>query len=152
MTEHLVSPDYSFTLADRSFTLDGSFATLKAVQHAFKEDLLAVQARVLEMRQDEIALLLATGCGEKEQDTGAWLLDEVGVTGTEYQLLRGHLMAWLLVAMTPKRERAERKKTMGELIGRLTAPSGSSGTSTRNSHSASSAGPRPRFGRATSGS
>lgn len=152
MTEHLVSPDYSFALAGREFALDGSFTTLKAVQHAFKEDLLAVQARVLEMRQDEIALLLATACGAKEQDTGAWLLDEVGVTGPEYQLLRGHLMAWLLVAMTPKREREGQKQKMGELIGKLEQLPASLGESTRNSPSESSAGTRTRSGRATSGS
>lgn len=152
MTDHLVTPDYPFTLCGREFTLDGTFATLKAVQHAFREDLLAVQARVLDMRQDEVALLLATGCQAEAEEVGTWVLDAVGLTGPEYRLLKGHLMAWLLVAITPRREREGQRRKLGELLGRLTAPPASPGGSTRSSPSASSAGRRPRSGRATPGS
>jgi len=146
-----VSPNYPLTLAGRFLTLDGSFATLRAVQQAFRRDLIDVQAAVLDLRQDEIALLLALATGGTADECGALLLDEVGVTSPAYQMVKAHLMAWLAVAMSPKADREAKRKSMGELIGRLENPPASPGPSTRRSPSASSAGRRTRSGAATSG-
>lgn len=146
-----VSPDYPITLAGKSFTLDGSFATLRSVQQAFRRDLIDVQASVLDMRQDEIAQLLAAATGGSADEYGALLLDEIGVTSPAYQMVKAHLMAWLAIAMSPKADREAARARMGELIGRLAGPPASPGPSTRSSPSASSAGRRTRSGGATSG-
>jgi hypothetical protein len=123
MTDHLVSPDYTLPLGTITYTLDPSFKTLKAVQHAFQQDLLPLQARVLDMRQDEIAKLIAIGSGQPEDEIGQAVLDEVGLTEAGYELLKAHLMSWLYIAMAPKVERQKKAKQMGELIGKLSPAS-----------------------------
>jgi hypothetical protein len=123
MTDHLVSPDYTLPLGSKSYPLDSSFQTLKAIQHAFQQDLLPIQARVLDMRQDEIAKLIAIGSGQPEIEIGQAVLDEVGLTEAGYQLLKAHLMAWLYIAMAPKADREKKRKEMGELIGKLSPAS-----------------------------
>lgn len=133
MTGHLIGPEYVLPLAGREHVLPGDFATLRAVQHAFREDLIDIQSRILTMRTDEIALLLATALKADVTETGQLILDEVGVTEPAYQMLKAHLMAWLHIAMAPKADREQRKKAMGELIGELGRPPASRGKRTRKS-------------------
>lgn len=148
MTDHLVSPDRQVTIGKQTYTLDGSFKTLKAIQHAFGKDILFVQAGVLDMRQDEIARLVALASGAPEDEIGQGILDEYDVTGADYQHLKMELLAWLAVAMSPKRDREKKRQAMQEVIDRLTA---SRGGSTSGSASDASAGPPTPSGEATSG-
>jgi hypothetical protein len=145
-----ISPERQIAVGGQALTLDGSFRTLKAVQHGFGQDLLRVQARVLDMRQDEVARLLALASGLDEDAAGQMILDEVDVAGAAYQMLKAELMAWLAVAMTPRADREKKARALDALIDKLRSPA-SRGGSTSSSASAPSAGPRPRSGKATSG-
>lgn len=131
MTDHLVSPEYTLPLGSKVYALDSSFKTLKAVQHTFAEDLLVIQARVLDMRQDEITKLVAIGTGRPEDDIGQAVLD-IGLMGVEYQLLKARLAAWLHIAMSPKPDREAMARSMGEIIGKLEGPTASRGRRTKN--------------------
>lgn len=150
MTDHLVTPDREITIGETSFTLRGSFEALRAVQHGFAQDVMLVQARVIDMRVDEVARLIALASGAKEEGVGQLLLDEVDVTSTDYLILKAELMSWLAIAMTPKRDREKKARAMAELLEGLRNPA-SRGGSTGSSASASSAGPRRRSGKAPSG-
>lgn len=149
MTDHLVSPDHRLSIGGREFILSGSFATLKAVQHAFGQDIMLVQARVLDMTVVETALLLSAATGLSHDDTGQLILDELDVAGVDYQKLKAELMAWLAVAMTPRRDREKKALALKSVLEK--AEAASRGPSTRNSASAASAGPRKRSGKAPSG-
>ncbi len=148
MLDSFVSPERRITIAGNPFTLDGSFKTLRSVQHAFNQDILFVQARVLDMRQDEIARLLSIATGKDEEEVGQLLFDELDVAGVDYQFLKAELLAWLAVAMTPKKDREKKSQQMAGVIANLTV---SPGRSTNSSVSERSAGTRKRSGKATSG-
>ncbi|MCE9566371.1 MAG: hypothetical protein K8U57_30475 [Planctomycetes bacterium] len=143
-----VTPDRTIAIGPRSLVLSGNFGTLKTIQHAFAQDLIPLQARIFEMRQDEIARLVALASGTDEAEVGQLLLDELDVTSTDYLMLKAELMAWLAVAMTPKRDREKKVQATAEMLARLR---GSRGGSTASSASASSAGPRRRSGKRPSG-
>lgn len=138
MSDALVSPDRDITIGKLSFTLSGSFQTLKALQHAFRMDLLPLQASILHMRQDEIAGLVAIASGKPElqDEIGQAILDELDVSGADYRMLKAELLAWLAVAMTPKRDREKKARDMARVIGSLKKPA-SRGKTTRGSASAS---------------
>lgn len=148
MSEHFVTPDRQVAFGGRTFTLKGTFAVLRDMQHAFKQDLILLQSRVIDMRQDEIARLIAIAGGGNEEEIGQLVVDELDVTGTDYLMLKAELLAWLAVAMTPKRDREKKAQAMAELIERLRTSRGVSGGS---SPSASSAGRRKRSGKVPSG-
>ncbi len=148
MSEHFVSPDREITLGDLTIRLDGSFAALRAIQQGFGKDILVVQASVLDMRQDEIARLISLATGLDELLLGQAVLDNFDIADRDYQRLKAELMAWLAVAMTPKRDRKKKAEASQAIIDRL---SDSPGPSTSSSASAPSTGPRKPSGRATSG-
>jgi len=143
----MVSPERQIKIGDKPYSLDSNFKTLRAIQHAFNQDILQVQIRILDMRQDEIARLIALGSGGNEEEIGQALFDEFDITSTEYQFLKAELLAWLAVAMTPKRDREKKSQQMAELIADLHSP----GPSTKSSASVSFDGPPETSGKATSG-
>ena len=121
MTDHLVSPDAMMSIAGKEYCLDGSFSTLKALQHAFGKDIVDVQSSIHLMRLDEFAKLLCilvecSGHRADEGVIGAWLVDEVGIVSYEQDGLRLRIMGFLAVAMTPNREREKKRSEMANLI------------------------------------
>jgi hypothetical protein len=148
VSDFFVSPDREIPLAQIRITLNGSFATLRAIQQAFGKDILNVQAGLLDMRQDEIARLISLATGLDELLVGQTILDHYDIAGRDYRQLKAELMAWLAVAMTPKRDRKKKAEESQAIIDSL---SDSPGPSTSSSASAPSTGRRKRSGRATSG-
>lgn len=148
MSDNLVSPEQQLVIGDQTYVLDGTFQTLKAIQHAFGQDILVVQARILDMRQDEITRLIAAASGKDEDVIGQAILDQMDLAGTDYMLLKGGLLTWLALAMTPRRDREKKALALAETLERFKA---SRGETTRSSASASSGGTRRRSGKAPSG-
>jgi hypothetical protein len=132
----LVSPEVSLPLAGTTYPLGTTFAALRSVEHAFKEDVLKVQARILDMTLSEIAKLVSVGTGVDEEKVGQLLLDEVDVSGVEYQLLKARLMGWLAIALAPKADREKKSAAVADMLNRLATPA-SRGKSTKPSASAS---------------
>lgn len=124
MTDHIVSPDRDIKLGELSLTLSGSFAALRAIQQGFGKDILLVQTSILDMRQDEIARLIALASGGNEEQIGQSLLDELGLAEMQYVQLKYELLTWLAIAMTPKRERKKKAEAMQQIINDLTASLG----------------------------
>lgn len=122
MAETVLSPEIqTVSIGTTSFTLNGAFATLKALQLAFAKDIVQLQGGVLEMRQDELSKLIAVAAvasGEQTtvDDIGALMLDQIDITGTEYFLLKAAIMTWLAVSIAPK---ADREKKALEMVSRL---------------------------------
>jgi hypothetical protein len=129
VTDYFVSPDRDIQLGDLTIRLDGSFAALRAIQQGFGKDILLVQASILDMRQDEIARLIALATGLDELLLGQAILDNYDVTGRDYQRLKAELMAWLAVAMTPKRDRKKKAEANQAIIDGLNASLGQSTSS-----------------------
>lgn len=150
MTDALVSPSRTIAIGGAEYRLDGSFATLRAVQEGFNRDLYEILISVMDMRLDEIARLIAIGSGRAaESDAiGQAIVDEAGL-GTAYIVLKMEVQAWLTVAVTPK---SAREKKSEEMTGIVVSARASLGRNTSGSPSASSPrGGRGRSGKATSG-
>ena len=131
--ENQLTPEYKITLAGKDYSLGGSFATLRAVQQGFNQDLFPLQARIIEMRVDEIAKLISLAATENvsADEIGTLLIDEMDIFSKEYGILKAHLMAWLAIAMTPKSLREKKVRDMANLIAKVT--SDSPGTTTSDS-------------------
>ena len=155
MSDAAVSPERTVTLAGKEFVLKGNFGVLKAIQHVFREDILQVQARVPDMRQDEIVQLLAVGLKASDieiaEDAISEAVIEIDISSVEYRFLKFQLTGWLAIAISPKSLREKKAKALDALLAELTARLASRGTTTNNSVSASSAGGRKRSGKATPG-
>jgi hypothetical protein len=128
----LVSPDRRVTVAGKEYTLDGSFRTLKAIQHGFGKEIIGLWGTITAMAFDDLARLIALGIegsGGKapapeviEQE----IVEEIGIDDT-----RALLVEWLLIAMSPKRDREKKARLMAEV--RERSNKASRGPSTRSS-------------------
>lgn len=146
--DNLVSPSRTITIGEKKYVLDGSFATLRAIQQHFDKDVVQILITITEMRLDQIADLIAIGSGQGNADEiGQSIADEIGANTIEYVRFKTQLVAWLNVAITPK---ASREKKIAEMDA-LVAKSTSLGQTTSSSASESSAGDPPNSGEATSG-
>lgn len=109
MTDHLISPDRQVTIGKQTYTLDGSFKTLKAIQHAFGKDILLVLAdsMLFRLKFDEVAQLFhigITGSGVTPPEAEVIekdIIEEIGINEASELA-----MEWLTAATSPKRERA----------------------------------------------
>ncbi len=111
-----VSPSRTITLAGKDYLLDGSFATLRAVQEFFGRDIVQILINVMDMRLDEISSLIAIGSKQDTNDIGQAILDSTGAMTTDYAILKTQLVAWLNVALTPKDAREKKSADMEALI------------------------------------
>lgn len=155
MSEHLLAPEMAVKIAGTTYVLDGSFSTLKALQHAFSKDIVDIQADVMDMRLDEFAKMLSilvscSGGTASEDEIGSWLVDEVGIgLSKEYLLLRVEIVGFLTLAMVPKRDRQKKRQEIVKMVeGVRTA---SHGKSTGKSPSESLDGAQSNSGDQTSG-
>jgi hypothetical protein len=114
----LVSPSRTIPVGGRQYVLDGSFATLRAVQEAFQEDVVHLLLRLMDMRLDEVAKVIAVAHAATrhapspptEDEIGQAILDDLGPMTAAYGALKSELFAWLNVAISPK---ADREKKLG---------------------------------------
>ena len=122
-----LSPNHTITIAGKDYLLDGSFATLRAVQEAFKKDIVFVLGSILEMRVDEIATLIAIGSSRDANAIGQDILDTMNVmhfrVDADYYLLKTRLISWLTVAITPKDAREKKRAEMHAIIEKQKSPS-----------------------------
>jgi hypothetical protein len=146
-----VSPSRTIKIGDKEYVLDGSFATLRAVQEAFERDVLHVLFMIPDMRLDQVAKLIhiASGKGTSIDQIGEEIVDKVGAITPEYTHLKTELLAWLNVAIAPKNAREKKRQEMEAL---LESQRATLGKTTSESPSGSSDGSQASSGGATSGS
>jgi hypothetical protein len=146
----LVTPSHKLTIGSKTFSLDGSFATLRAIQEHFEKDLLDILSGVMHFHSSEIADLIAIGINDlsKSGEIGQAIADDVGLLTHDYSMLKARLTTWLHVAMTPK---ADREKKSAELQEKLGKSAVSLGTTINSSPSVPSDGSQVNSGEATSG-
>lgn len=146
-----VSPSRTITIAGKDYVLDGSFATLRAVQQHFKKDVVQVLASIMDMRLDEIADLIAIAKRDTTttaDEIGQQIMDQVGVMKRDYVSFKLQLLAWLNIAIAPKAEREKKSVEMSALIARQNSP----GPTTSDSPLDPSDGSPASSGAPTSGS
>ena len=151
MTDALVSPSRTVTIGKDTHRLDGSFATLRAIQERFAQDVVQIVTHIMDMRLDETATLIAIGIG-KPHDVdaiGQAIVDEIGLS-TAYIVLKTQLYGWLMVALAPKADREKKACEVDEIIEKARAVS--FGPTTSDSPSAPSDGNPASSGAPTSGS
>lgn len=155
----LVTPDKDIQIGERKFTLVGSFKVLKELQHAFQRDIIPIQASVMHMRQDQIAKFIAIAnaasshslTAPTDEEIGQLILDEMDIADNDYIVLKAEIMTWLLLAMTPKRDREKKRPELNEIVRKIRANLTSPGMTTSESQPASSDGPSTTSSEATSG-
>jgi hypothetical protein len=145
-----VSPSRTIAIAGREYVLDGSFATLRAVQQFFREDIVKLTIGVTRMRLDEVADLIAIASGhpDKANEIGQAIIDTIGAHGIDYIRLKTELTAWLIIAISPPADRQKKKEAMDAILASQSSP----GPTTSDLPSAPSNGNQPNSGAATSGS
>lgn len=151
MTDAQVSPSRTVKIGKDSHKLDGAFATLRAIQEHFGQDIVEIVTRIMEMRLDETAALIAIGVGRPHETDaiGQAIVDELGLS-TAYILLKTQLYAWLMVALAPKADREKKVQQVEEIIAKARAVS--PGATTSASPSDPSDGSPASSGAPTSGS
>ena len=114
----LISPSRTIQIAGKSYILNASFATLRAVQQRFNRDIVQILVGVMDMPLDFIADLIAIGSGQDADAIGQAILDDTGAMTKEYAVLKTNLIAWLTIAVSPKAER-EKSGEMEAILARM---------------------------------
>ncbi len=108
MADNMLAPEKVITIKDKDYTLNGNIKTLKTIQQKFDIDIFDIQSRILEMRFDELALLVHIGIYEEKpdiEDVEHYIINDVGVDEVKYTLLE-----WMVKSISPKSEREENVK------------------------------------------
>lgn len=100
----MMSPDRPVTIGGQTYTLDGSFRTLKAIQTVTGKDVLDVLVDAIQgkHRFDDLANLIRLGIegsGQQAPDI-AEIEQEIGIRQAAELV-----MEWLMAATSPKRDR-----------------------------------------------
>jgi hypothetical protein len=138
-----LTPNHTIKIANKEHVLDGSFATLRALQEHFKKDILFIQGNIYEMRLDELASLIAIASGKPllTDAIGQDILNSMDIMlmrpDAPYWILKTEIISWLLIAIAPEHAREKKRTDVQQLIEKQKA---SRGVSTANSASASLAG------------
>ena len=119
----LVTPSRAISIGAKDYLLDGSFATLRAIQETLRLDVVQILINVMDMRLDEIARLIAIGSGGNADEIGQAIVDATGAITPEYALLKTNLVAWLNIAITPKADREKKRAEMEAIIASQTKSS-----------------------------
>jgi hypothetical protein len=124
MTDALISPDAVVKIAGREYVFEGNFATFKALQHALKKDVVEIQGSIFQMTLGDFVTVLHTlvkcaGGVATEEAIGQWLVDDLGIDSPEHMYLRGEIIAFLAVALSPKRARDKKKAEITKALAEL---------------------------------
>ncbi len=134
---HLVTPEWTVEFGGKKHILDCSFRTLKAIQHEFKKDILDVLTDISAMRFDEHAKMIELGINGTGQvapsleEIEQGIIDDIGISEVRWEL-----QAWLVMAVTPKRDREKKAKEVAELLAKVKGSVDSLGKTISNSVSA----------------
>lgn len=156
MDSALLEPARELSFAGKKYRAVGSFGVLRDIQQQFHQDILEIQARVIDMPLYEFVPLLtiaikSSGHVFTEDAVGALLVDEVDITSKEYLYLKWEVMSWLALSVAPKADRKKKAEKLQQLLENLFARFNSPGKTTSDSASDSSAGAGIPSGEATSG-
>lgn len=109
--DHLLSPDRTLVIDGTSYTLHGSFRTLKAIQHHFGKEILALSGEAIrfQLRFDEMAAMFRIGiqAGDAKAEAPALeaieqaIVEDIGINDAAYLAIE-----WLTAAVSPKKDRA----------------------------------------------
>jgi hypothetical protein len=117
MTDHLVTPDSSITVGGQTYTLDGSFKTLKDIQHATDQEIIIFTRQLARARFDVMAKVIEIGIrNAKQTPPPIAAIEQAIVEDLGIEQTRIALYQWLAIAATAK---AERKKKADEIAGIL---------------------------------
>ena len=117
--DNLVIPESKITIEGKEYVLDASTKTLKDIQHAVGVEIVAfLNEHAREAGFDTIARLFDIGIrnaeGQKSPGIEAiekHIVDEMGV-----RMAALTAVAWLFVAISPKRERPKKSEEMANLL------------------------------------
>ena len=157
-TEHLISPERTITIGEKSYTLDGSFATLRNVAHAFGKDIIYLIGDILTMRVDQVALMVALGIGKRDDADliGQEIIDVMDIvspsSASEYMTLKLELLAWIQIIVSPKSDRLKKSQGFAALLSKQKSARASLGKNIKGSVLDSSSGVQRTSGKVTSGS
>ncbi len=114
---YLVAPEMKLEIAGKEYPLSPATECLKKIQHHFKKDILDVMQDCPKMTFDEHAKMIHLAI----EDTGEnppklekieqWIVEDVGIAK-----IRNIMQGWLLIITSPKTEREEVTKTVGEFL------------------------------------
>lgn len=131
-------PRYVLPFAGEEYDVTGTLEVVEAVELAFKESILHVVARAMDMGVTDTARLLEAVLkvnGQKVTSRGIArvLVEEYGAASDRFDALRIHLYAFLRIMLEPPEAREQMATKMGEITGKLAATTASPGGSTRSS-------------------
>jgi len=138
MTYNAAKPRYTLKLAGKEYVLEGSFGLIEAVEYALGDDVISIAESALEMPVYKVAKLTSAmlkhcGFDVKQSDVAEIIVNEIGIASNEFAILRFHLFAFLKICICKPSEREQVSIAMGEMIGKLTAPTASLGDTTSSS-------------------
>lgn len=138
MTYNAAKPRYTLKLAEKEYALEGSFGLIEAVEYAMGGDVISIAESALEMPVYKVARLVSVmlnhcGFDVKQAAISEIIVNEIGVATSEFTILRFNLFAFLKICICKPSEREQASITMGEMIGKLTAPKASLGDTTSSS-------------------
>jgi hypothetical protein len=115
---------YTLPFNGRDYEVHGSFQLISDIEYAFKENIITITTRSIDMQVRELARLLrimiaSTGNQLSEKEIGDALF-EVGVGSDGYTLAAIHAHAALRIFIAKPVDREEVRGNMGELLGKLT--------------------------------
>lgn len=132
----LARPRHTLPFDGNEYELIGTLEVVESVESAFRESIMQVTARVMEMGVTDTSKLLAasltaSGYATRARDVAKLIFDTCGVNSPEFDALRMHLYAFLRVTLEPPELREAMAEKMGEFLGKL--PKASPGGSTKSS-------------------
>lgn len=138
MTYDAAKPRYTLKLAGKEYELEGSFGLIEACEYALADNIISIAQSTLEMPVYKVARLLAAiikhcGADVKQNDIAEIIVNEIGIASNEFAMLRFHIFAFLKICICKPSDREQGAKDMGEMIGKLEAPSASLGEITSSS-------------------
>lgn len=117
MTGALLEPIRKLSIAGAEYTLDGRLEALKDIQQHFGRDIYDIHPALATMRFDELAKVIEIGIragGGKPPSLDAIsreIVEEIGIDEAKYLL-----MEWLILAISPRRDREKNLQSQKKLI------------------------------------
>jgi hypothetical protein len=122
MPDFQITPDQTIEIAGHTYTLDGSFKTLKDIQTATKTEIIKYINGLWESPFEQMAKVIDIGIRNAQQNPPLLptieqaIVEEIGIIQA-----REKLMTWLGLAVTPKAEREKKAKRLAEKRAELEA-------------------------------
>ena len=114
---YLVTPELPIKIGSKEYTLDGSFKTLKEIQHLLKKDIIEVLNDMTKTNFVDCAAIIRIaidqyGTTPPNLDViERWIVEDVGINQ-----IRNIIQGWLLVITTPQAAREDEIKKVGEIL------------------------------------